>query len=375
MRKKSLCTLDCGGVLSKADGVRKDVMSQSSYFTPVADNVRRDPFYDAIKGIGYLLVLCGHMRATSYIFNFHMPLFFFISGLFFSADNESTFGDCLRKIWKNIGIAWVMFFVIGVCVYGAIGHLGPSGGIIRSLAFSFYRGRPFVCNSLWFLTCLGITHVIWWLARRCSGRMSSRIDLYTLSAFVAFSGLIGVLASYVPHKELYPMMILSVPMALFFYGGANLIRDRVFAFVKIAPTYWHLGLFFVSIVSYMLISKHCGYSNMMYPLYSDKFMFLVTAILGIIITTSFVRLVSCDWVIRVLSFIGRCSICYFLIEEYSIGFSVLILKCWNQNLSAPVYHSSVGPIWWAIVAMMTIAVSTALMPFLMGALCALKRRF
>lgn len=43
-------------------------------------NKNRDRFWDAVKGVGYLCVLMGHMDLTKYIFNFHMPLFFLVSG-------------------------------------------------------------------------------------------------------------------------------------------------------------------------------------------------------------------------------------------------------------------------------------------------------
>lgn len=44
----------------------------------------RDTVVDVAKGIGILLVILGHLKnpIMDFIYAFHMPLFFFISGMF-----------------------------------------------------------------------------------------------------------------------------------------------------------------------------------------------------------------------------------------------------------------------------------------------------
>ena len=47
----------------------------------------RKKYIDILKGIGIFYVILGHVTHTSflfrYIYSFHMPLFFFISGMLF----------------------------------------------------------------------------------------------------------------------------------------------------------------------------------------------------------------------------------------------------------------------------------------------------
>ena len=48
--------------------------------------------YDIIKGIGIMLMVLGHTCGQplyNWIYSFHMPLFFIVSGLFFSPTNFS----------------------------------------------------------------------------------------------------------------------------------------------------------------------------------------------------------------------------------------------------------------------------------------------
>lgn len=55
----------------------------------------RDENWDVVKGLGILLVIMGHsnLPATIYygIYAFHMPLFFIVSGIFFS-DRKTVWG-------------------------------------------------------------------------------------------------------------------------------------------------------------------------------------------------------------------------------------------------------------------------------------------
>lgn len=48
----------------------------------------RDIAVDVAKGIGILLVILGHLKnpLMDFIYAFHMPLFFFVSGMFVKKD-------------------------------------------------------------------------------------------------------------------------------------------------------------------------------------------------------------------------------------------------------------------------------------------------
>ena len=69
----------------------------------------RDPIIDAAKGYGILLVFIGHLvyydsPLFRIIFNFHMPLFFALSGMTFSPEKYSDCRAILRKLWTTIGV-------------------------------------------------------------------------------------------------------------------------------------------------------------------------------------------------------------------------------------------------------------------------------
>lgn len=71
---------------------------------------------NALKGIGIILVVLGHLLAkdypfvTPYIYMFHMPLFFFISGYLFKPD--LNFRSYFIKKFFSFGIPYLSFLFI-----------------------------------------------------------------------------------------------------------------------------------------------------------------------------------------------------------------------------------------------------------------------
>lgn len=56
--------------------------------------MNRDSQLDILKGIGILLVVFAHVCHSDFIYLFHMPLFFFLSGaaLNYSKNNDLNWG-------------------------------------------------------------------------------------------------------------------------------------------------------------------------------------------------------------------------------------------------------------------------------------------
>ncbi|MEG0019892.1 MAG: acyltransferase family protein, partial [Oscillospiraceae bacterium] len=81
---------------------------------------KRDLSMDIVKGIGIILMVVGHSKSpfTAFIYSFHMPLFFIVSGYLFnikySESLKSSFGYMIKKL-KELYIpycVWTGIFVI-----------------------------------------------------------------------------------------------------------------------------------------------------------------------------------------------------------------------------------------------------------------------
>lgn len=115
---------------------------------------KRIIWVDQIKGILIILVVIGHITANvertyainSFIYTFHMPLFFMISGcLSTNLADRSWAGYLLKKI-KTLIIPYISFSVIGAYING-----------IETFP-SYFMGS--IKCGLWFLPCLFVFSVI-----------------------------------------------------------------------------------------------------------------------------------------------------------------------------------------------------------------------
>lgn len=105
----------------------------------ITENAFRDEIWDIMKGIGIFLMVLGHSGCPSFlrafVYAFHMPLFFMISGLlikqvyfdnkiiFFKKRVKSLYLPCVK--WSVIFILLHdVFFILGIIhpYYGYMGH-------------------------------------------------------------------------------------------------------------------------------------------------------------------------------------------------------------------------------------------------------------
>lgn len=80
----------------------------------VVDNNKRIAWIDIAKGLGILFVVIGHVRTISFIHDwiylFHMPLFFLLSGIVFKVDEHWM--PCIRKKVIHLLLPYVFFMVL-----------------------------------------------------------------------------------------------------------------------------------------------------------------------------------------------------------------------------------------------------------------------
>lgn len=104
---------------------------------------KRENWIDSLKGLGMIFVVLGHVHPeghlTSWIYSFHMPLFFALSGYVYSlSDRKMLFRDFALK--KTRTILWpFIFFRLCLVLYWRIVE---------------YRFRSLDLGPIWFLLVL-----------------------------------------------------------------------------------------------------------------------------------------------------------------------------------------------------------------------------
>lgn len=188
---------------------------------------------DAAKGIGILLVVLGHTESlppavTTYIFSFHMPLFFFLSGYLFRPGG-SGFRAFVRKKAKSLLVPYFAFAFLSYAFWLAAGRkFGADAGLdippwepLLGIFYSNGHGRWLVFNTpLWFLTCLFVVEIGFFV-------LASRVRRPAVLAFaLAVCAVAGYLdSSYMPFR--LPWSFDVALSAIVFYGAGHLARRSV----------------------------------------------------------------------------------------------------------------------------------------------------
>ncbi|MEN9306935.1 MAG: hypothetical protein RL173_867 [Fibrobacterota bacterium] len=147
---------------------------------------------DNLRAIGIVLVLTGHghanWRIIVWLYSFHVPLFFFLSGYLLSDPSRSSPGRWIRHRPISLGVPYVFLGTINLLYLLATGwfhdHLTLSPMDAFGLHLAGIRDSSPVHGALWFLASLSVGELIFVLGNRHFG---SRIRL-PISAALAATG-------------------------------------------------------------------------------------------------------------------------------------------------------------------------------------------
>ncbi len=133
----------------------------------------RIDYFDIAKGIAILAVVLGHMgwsAVNPFIYSFHMPLFFMISGYFIS---EKTQGWALiRRKARQLLLPYYMVALLFIILSAGLmllqdGYL-PAKGVVKRELISYIYANTFYCSNwgikpmagIWFFWALFVASII-----------------------------------------------------------------------------------------------------------------------------------------------------------------------------------------------------------------------
>lgn len=182
----------------------------------------RIEYIDLAKGICIILVVFNHIHKTfdaPYMLAdcfkmFRMPLYFFLSGLFFKK-YEGLVGFIKRKTNKLL-IPFFFFFITSLLFVNIISIL--SGGKLKlQLLYSFIYPEFFPNFPIWFLLCLFELNLLFYLIYLISQKFGN----YNVLVMTILSVFIGLVGYYLGHIKLNLYMFTDSAMSAlpFFYTG------------------------------------------------------------------------------------------------------------------------------------------------------------
>ncbi len=184
--------------------------------------IKRIDWIDTLRGIGMFLVIWGHVFPTNkwrirrYIYSFHMPLFFFISGLTFKDSDKLSFKDYLKKRIKGLIIPYLAINIVCYIIWAVLFHYNI---VIDFDALDYFFGIfvshatlvPCAGSQTWFIITLFISEIIFYFLKKYS------TNDFNLGICVSISGLIGYVISVSGYNDPIPFHLNTVFTAIVFY--------------------------------------------------------------------------------------------------------------------------------------------------------------
>lgn len=148
--------------------------------TSISEFHKRIDWIDMAKGYGMILVILGHVGCgplEKWIYSFHLPLFFFLSGLVFHTN--ISFNDFFRKRVKGILIPYFCLGSVVVVFEVIFGYLTAAQPIAEAI---YNKLEDLIiqirCWDLWYLATLFCAEIIFYFIVK-AGKSTTRIGMIT----------------------------------------------------------------------------------------------------------------------------------------------------------------------------------------------------
>ena len=187
----------------------------------------RIDYIDVAKAIGIFAIWLGHYGTDAgyaylWVFTWHVPLFFFLSGCTVHMEKSRTVFEYIKHKIKTILIPYVFFRVINTMIYILRENEDSIEKIkmgLRLIITGEMRNAGYLQGiALWFLTCLFLVSMIFHIM----SKICNRYILLVLSIFLRFMG-----CDYINNDSIWN--IDDVCKLLFFYC----VGYVVFPYVKL----------------------------------------------------------------------------------------------------------------------------------------------
>ena len=168
-------------------------------------------YFDMAKGIGIFLVILGHLQGEYFfslspifsplcvwIFSFHMPLFFIISGMLinYKNDTEKNLKTLIFKRFKSIGVPYLwfsLFYFLAVVFAYIKGNIG----IDTLLTQGLYVLSLYGMSVLWFLPALFMGEILFlFLIKKFGGKVTAII----ITALTTLAEMLNLLLKNAPQR-------------------------------------------------------------------------------------------------------------------------------------------------------------------------------
>ena len=266
----------------------------------------RIPWIDNARAIGILFVLYGHTAgfgflSKEFVYSFHMPLFFFLSGYLLKPKYlYESFNSYVTKHFKSLVIPYVSFWLISYACwlptkalrshadqYAELSSWDPVLGLIYGVYTKLY-----VNQVLWFFPCLFCAVLLFYSISKIK---SNHLILLTIIS-------LGIIGPYIPELISFRLpwnVELSFVAIVFFSLGHYLCRYKISRVVNRIKFKMFICAALVGLL-FIIVSVN-GWVNMNRMIFGNLALFYLGAFCGIVFVILLSHMIPKNYVTKWLS--------------------------------------------------------------------------
>ncbi|MGI1669165.1 MAG: acyltransferase family protein [Neptuniibacter sp.] len=278
---------------------------------------------DNARGIGMLLIVLGHAPSVdiwlqTFVYSFHVPLFFFVSGMLISEVKlRAEFPDFLKYYSLKLIWPYAFFFMVSYVYWIFSRNIGSRADQFTSynlydpiLGFFYASGDYLYVNvALWFFPCLFVALILFYLANLIFSKWNLVAAFFLSICFVfLYDSSLSV-----------PFCLDNAAVALFFVCLGYFLKERAVKFFQESSAF---VLIFIAcsaaaLLSYIcLINGRVDLNGMSFGNYGA--LYYCSSLLGIFLVLALSRLIGKS---QLLSWIATHNI--FIFPLHGIFFGVI----------------------------------------------------
>ena len=272
---------------------------------------QRENYIDVMKGIGILLVCLGHTIGVTnepvnmWILSFHMPLFFFVSGMLFY--NKDVYKQSFLQFVGHKSFT-ILIPQITCAFIGFITHTGwyviitKEKQLLEIINFDLLG---------WFLLALFLMEIVmWWTLHAKKKWIPIGVCLLSAVAFFVIPVASKMVDSIIKNALLdYIWKIAEQTAIAVVFGFLGMYARPLVDWYRKKTQYFGVGLFLICISAFL--SAQNAPVLMYINDYGNKILFFITAIIGIVAVTDLSILLDKS---KILAWFGRNSIVIYVVQ-------------------------------------------------------------
>lgn len=297
---------------------------------------RRMSYIDIAKGIGIFLVILGHTYrrniVQNWLYSFHMPLFFFISGWLYCEIDKKDYVKLVTKKARGLIMPYAVFIMLNFLYWL----------VVERHFRSFDQGPLWYLPVLLIVECVAAAVIVW---------IENRKELFNICMVVLGMGLmcIGILAGTFEYQGVIGWIIRCYNGIVWYYAGFWMVR-HVKQWIETIPNRknsWILIVVFL--ILSILLGCNNGRVDMYGNIFNNIFLYIGAAFVGIFFCMGLSAFMRKN---RIIEYLGKNSLIILCTHE-PIKRAIIQIGSMLSKMPAETIRNN---IWLGVVIAMIIAI-------------------